>query len=134
MTKADTSASEILDRGSFWLYALIGLSGVLLDYGAFLVLFNIAGVHEQIANALSTTLGITNNFTLNTLFNFRKRDRLAVRFARFYLVGLAGIGLTFLLLHAFSGRLGVDPNLVKAGSLPLVLVLQYTLNKKWSFR
>lgn len=134
MTKADTSASEILDRGSFWLYALIGLSGVLLDYGAFLVLFNIAGVHEQIANALSTTLGITNNFTLNTLFNFRKRDRLAVRFARFYLVGLAGIGLTFLLLHGFSGWLGMDPNLVKAGSLPLVLVLQYTLNKKWSFR
>lgn len=134
MTKADTSASEILDRGSFWLYTLIGLSGVLLDYGAFLVLFNIAGVHEQIANALSTTLGITNNFTLNTLFNFRKRDRLAVRFARFYLVGLAGIGLTFLLLHLFSGWLGMDPNLVKAGSLPLVLVLQYTLNKKWSFR
>jgi len=90
-------------------------------------------MHHQLANALSTTAGITNNFVLNSLFNFRKTDRIAVRFLRFYAVGLAGIGLTFLLLHVFSGWLGVNPNLVKLASLPLVLMFQYTINKKWSF-
>ncbi|GAA4611466.1 GtrA family protein [Saccharopolyspora hordei] len=114
-------------------YAVIGASGVLLDYLLFLLLFNVAGLHEQLANAISTTAGITNNFLLNAWFNFRKRDRLLVRFLRFYAVGLTGIALTFLLLGVFSGWLGVDPNLVKAGSLPAVLLLQYTVNKKWSF-
>lgn len=116
------------------LYALIGASGVLLDYALFLLLFNVAGWHEQVANAVSTTAGITNNFLLNAFFNFRKHDRILLRALRFYTVGAAGIGLTFLLLEMFSGWLGINANLVKALSLPVVLLFQYTVNKKWSFR
>ncbi|QUG99551.1 GtrA family protein [Saccharopolyspora erythraea] len=136
MTRTDPGAPVVRERlvsRSLVLYALIGCSGVLLDYGLFLLLFNLAGLHEQLANAISTTAGITNNFVLNALLNFRKRDRILVRFLRFYAVGVAGIGLTFVLLQVFSGHLGVDPNLVKAGSLPVVLVFQYTINRKWSF-
>ncbi|KPI25547.1 MULTISPECIES: GtrA family protein [unclassified Streptomyces] len=114
-------------------YALVGGSGVLLDLGAFLLLYNVAGLHEQVANVLSTSLGITNNFVLNALFTFGKRDRLLLRYLRFYAVGLTGIALTFVLLAVFSRGLGIDPNLVKAGSLPLVLVFQFALNRKWSF-
>ncbi len=115
------------------LYAVIGGSGVLLDYLLFLVLFNYFGMHHQLANALSTTAGITNNFVLNSLFNFRKTDRILVRFLRFYAVGIAGIVLTFLLLAVFSTWLGIDANLVKLASLPVVLLFQYTINKRWSF-
>ncbi|WP_328480085.1 GtrA family protein [Streptomyces sp. NBC_00377] len=114
-------------------YALVGGSGVLLDLGAFLLLYNVAGLHEQLANVLSTSLGITNNFVLNALFTFGRRDRLLLRYLRFYCVGLTGIALTFVLLAVFSRGLGIDPNLVKAGSLPLVLVVQFALNRKWSF-
>ncbi|TWF94463.1 GtrA family protein [Saccharopolyspora dendranthemae] len=115
------------------LYTVIGGSGVLLDYLLFLVLFNYVGMHHQLANVLSTTAGITNNFVLNSLFNFRKTDRIVVRFLRFYAVGIAGIVLTFLLLAVFSTGIGIDANLVKLASLPVVLLFQYTINKRWSF-
>ena len=115
-------------------YAAIGISGVCLDYVVFLLLFNAFGLHPQIANAISTTAGIVNNFVLNALLNFRKRDRILVRFLRFYAVGLTGIVLTVLLLKVFSGVLGIDANVVKGVSLPLVLLLQYSINRKWSFR
>ncbi|MET9113484.1 GtrA family protein [Streptomyces longwoodensis] len=114
-------------------YALVGGSGVVLDLGAFLLLYDVAGWHEQLANVLSTSIGITNNFVLNALFTFRRRDRLLVRYLRFYAVGLTGIALTFVLLAVFSRGLGIDPNLVKAGSLPVVLLFQFALNRKWSF-
>jgi putative flippase GtrA len=114
-------------------YAIIGLSGVTLDFCLFLLLFNVVGLHPQIANALSITAGIANNFLWNSLFNFRKRDRILLRFLKFYSVGLAGIALTFVLLAVFSGVLGIDPNFVKAASLPVVLIFQYSLNKRWSF-
>nr|WP_197973040.1 MULTISPECIES: GtrA family protein [Streptomyces] len=114
-------------------YTLIGGSGVALDLVAFLLLHNVAGMHEQVANVISTTLGITNNFVLNSLFTFERRDRIVVRFLRFYAVGLTGIALTYLLFVVFTDALGIDPNLVKAGSLPLVLALQFVLNRKWSF-
>ena len=126
------AADRFLSR-SLVLYAVIGASGVLLDYLVFLLLFNLGGLHPQAANAISTTAGITNNFALNSLFNFRKTDRILVRFLRFYAVGIAGIVLTSVLLEVFTGLLGADPNLVKLASLPLVLLFQYAINRKWSF-
>jgi putative flippase GtrA len=114
-------------------YTLIGGSGVAIDFVVFLLLHNLVGMDEQLANALSTTLGIANNFVLNALFTFERRDRLVVRFLRFYAVGLTGIALTNLLFLAFTDGLGIDANLVKAASLPLVLALQFVLNRKWSF-
>jgi putative flippase GtrA len=114
-------------------YTLIGGSGVALDLVVFLLLHNLAGMNEQVANALSTTLGIANNFVLNALFTFERRDRIVVRFLRFYAVGLTGIALTDLLFLAFTDGLGINADLVKAGSLPLVLALQFVLNRKWSF-
>jgi putative flippase GtrA len=131
MTKLEPR-SQLISR-ELLLYAVIGGSGVLLDYLLFLLLFNHFGMHHQLANALSTTAGITNNFVLNSLFNFRKTDRILVRFLRFYAVGIAGIVLTFLLLAVFSTWLGIDANLVKLASLPVVLLFQYTINKRWSF-
>lgn len=138
MTRTDPGPArqrpqERQGRGSLVRYAAIGVVGVCLDYGLFVVLFTGLGLHPQIANVLSTSAGITNNFALNALLNFRRRDRLLVRFARFYAVGLSGIALTFALLAVFASWLGLPANLVKAASLPLVLVLQYTINKKWSF-
>lgn len=118
---------------TFLLYAAIGCSGVLLDLVLFLLLYNALGVHEIAATAISTTAGITNNFLLNSFVNFRKRDDMLRRFLRFYAVGVLGIGLTAALLAVFSTGLGVDPNVVKVVSLPVVLVLQFTLNKRWSF-
>ncbi|MGW3466943.1 GtrA family protein [Saccharopolyspora sp. NPDC000995] len=134
MTKTEPiGGSERLLSRSLLRYAVIGASGVLLDYLLFLLLFNAVGLHEQLANAISTTAGITNNFVLNTLFNFRKRDRILLRFLRFYAIGVAGIAWANVALQVFSGWLGIDPNLVKAGSLPVVLIFQYSINKKWSF-
>lgn len=118
---------------TFLLYAVIGCSGVVLDLVLFLLLYNTAGLHEQLAAAVSTTAGITNNFLLNTFLNFRRRDGLLVRFLRFYAVGLLGIVLTATLLLVFSTGLRVDPNVVKVLSLPVIVIVQYTLNKRWSF-
>jgi putative flippase GtrA len=118
----------------FLLYAAIGVTGVLLDLAAFLVLYNVLGITEFVATFLSTTLGIANNFLLNVRFNFRTRDRLLQRFLRFYAVGAAGILLTIGMFALFSGVAGIDPNVVKVVSLPVVLVFQFVLNKKWTFQ
>lgn len=118
---------------SFVLYQLIGVTGVLLDLVLFLVLYNVVGMHEQIATAISTSAGITNNFLLNSFLNFRKRDGMLRRFARFYSVGLLGIALVAALLLVFHTWLGVDANIVKVASMPVVAVVQFFLNKRWSF-
>jgi putative flippase GtrA len=133
-SRTGTSARDLWTRyRSFVLYQLIGVSGVVLDLVLFLVLYNVVGLHEQVATAISTSAGITNNFLLNSFFNFRKRDGMLRRFARFYTVGLLGIGLVAVLLLVFHSWLGVDANVVKIASMPVVAVFQFFLNKRWSF-
>ncbi len=119
---------------NFVLYAIIGLSGVTLDVVIFLVLFNLFQVEKNLATFLSISIAITNNFLLNTYLNFKVKDKLAKRYLRFYLVGLSGILLTDALFFLFVDRLHLNANLIKIGSLLPVLLLQYSLNKRWSFK
>lgn len=119
---------------NFVLYAVIGASGVTLDIVLFMVLFNIFHIHEQLATFISISAAITNNFVLNTHLNFKVKDRLLGRYARFYLVGLTGILLTDVLFWVFVDNLHISPNIVKIASLMPVLLLQYSLNKRWSFK
>jgi len=118
----------------FVLYAIIGLSGVTLDVLLFMALFNLFHMNEELATFISISASITNNFLLNTYFNFKVKDRLWARYARFYLVGLTGILLTDALFYVFVDNLHVSANIVKIGSLLPVLLLQYSLNKRWSFK
>lgn len=123
----------VASNRQFVTYTAIGACGVLLDLLVFFALFNWVGVHEIVATAISTTLAITNSFVLNARYNFKRHDQLLRRFFRFYLVGLGGLGLTALMLLVLCTGMDFDPNVVKVLSLPFVLVLQFTLNKRWSF-
>ncbi len=130
-----TPVAELWRRHrSFVLYQLIGASGALLDLLLFLALYNAVGMHEQIATAISTSVGIANNFLLNSYLNFRKRDGMLRRFVRFYTVGLLGLALVAVLLVVFHSWLGADANVVKVVSMPIVAVLQFLVNKRWSFK
>jgi len=119
-------------RNFFW-YSVIGISGVALDYITFLILFNAVGLDKNVANVISTSLGITNNFFWNAFLNFKKTDKLLVRFFTFYAVGIVGLLLTSLMFVLFVDLLKIDANLVKACSIVVVVIVQYGLNRKFSF-
>lgn len=130
----DLLLSLAKERRPFIVYCLIGLTGVSLDYGIFLLLVNGLHVHYLVANAFSTTMGIVNNFAVNCRFNFKVRDRLMIRFLSFYGVGLAGLAMSSLLLYIGVTGLHLNPNATKAATLILVVVLQYNLNRFISFK
>lgn len=106
---------------------------MVLDLTVFVVAFNLLSLDKFAATAISTSAGITNNFVWNARYNFRVTDRLAARFVRFYLVGLAGLGLTAALFAVFVDGVGWNANVVKVLSLGPVLVVQYAVNRRWSF-
>jgi len=125
--------SLYLKHRSFILYALIGLSGVTLDFAVFALLFNVFGVNAVLASAISVVCGITNNFTWNALYNFKKRDHLAIRYLLFLGVGMFGLVFSIVII-ALGNVVGINPNISKLISIPFVVVLQYFLNKHISFQ
>lgn len=132
-------------------FALVGLSGTLLDL-ALLALFKIAlGLPTLPANVLSYSVGILNNFTLNHAWTFREARplrgslrgslRYVLRqFAQFASISLIGLALNTALLLTleapFAALLGQAYAYLPAKLLAtaLVFVWNFGANRLWTFR
>ena len=125
---------HLLKHKQFLLYCVIGFSGVTLDFCIYSLLIKNAWLDYQAANAAGYASGTLLSFILNAKFNFRVTDKIALRMVSFFGVALLGYLASAALLHLLIGRLGFDKYLAKAGTLAVVVVLQYNLNRLLSFR
>lgn len=116
------------------LYCIIGCSGVAIDYIVFAILTNCTGIHYQIANAISVSMGICNNFMWNAHLNFKVKDRMLLRFCSFYMVGLIGLGISAVLLYLFIEVMAWNVLFSKLGIIFIVTVVQFLLNKFVTFK
>lgn len=115
-------------------YCIIGCTGATLDFLIYLVLTSKVGIHYQWANFISVSFGIVNNFFLNSFFNFRVRDRMLLRMASFYAVGMIGCAMSAGCLWLFIERIGISPVISKLGTIALVTLVQFSLNKLLTFK
>ena len=116
------------------LYCIIGCVGASLDFIIFSALTIWGGIYHLTANIISVSAGIVTNFFLNYFFNFKSQGNMLLRLLSFYAVGISGLCLSLFLLWLLIdyARFPVLP--VKAVTIFLVTVVQYTLNKTISFR
>ena len=120
-------------RRQFIIYGLIGLSGATLDFIGYLILYKYFNVPPPIASFASVTLGITNNYILNSRFNFKVSDNHLRRFVNFYSIGLLGAILSAVIIALLQIGL-VDPTIAKILTIPPIVLAQYILNKRISFK
>jgi putative flippase GtrA len=126
---------EIFPRNrQFILYCVIGASGVTLDFLVYSLLVKTAVLEYQAANAVGYTSGTLLSFFLNARFNFKTRDRVALRLFSFCMVALLGWAASAGTLYVLVARLGLDKYLSKLATLVVVVALQYNLNRLISFR
>lgn len=116
------------------LYFFIGVSAAVVDYGIFLVCFNIFDIPSVLSTALSIGTATLYGFLLNVKYNFKTGDRIMFRFVSYSIV--SGIGMLFSVafLYVFNVRLGYDGNVMKLLSLPFIFVIQYSINKAITFK
>ena len=124
----------LLQKKQFLLYCVIGASGVSLDFGVYSLLIKTRLLDYQAANAVGYASGTLLSFILNAKFNFRVTDRLALRLASFFSVALLGWLASAALLQLLIGHFGFDKYASKFAALVVVVLLQYNLNRRFSFR
>lgn len=118
---------------SFILYISIGFTGLAADMLTFLILVDVFKIDPLVVNPISMSVGIVNNFFLNAYFNFKKTDNLLRRLASFYVVGLFGIIVSDAFIWLFHDVLVLPLIPVKAVSIVLIAIMQYFLNRTFSF-
>lgn len=116
------------------LYGVIGGSAALLDVGVFYLLYNFVDFSPTLATMTSVFAATIYSFTLNAFHNFRTKDRMAYRVVMFFSVSLLGLGLSALIVDYLTGVRMIDGNLAKIVSLPPIVLIQYLLNSRITFR
>ena len=117
----------------FLLYCACGVIGVSSDYGIYyLSLKN--NVWYQYANAFGYVGGTLVSFSLNRVFTFDMRDRVLQRLLSFLSVAGVGFVSSAILLWALVDISHVDNMIAKLITLPMVLILQYSLNRIITFK
>ena len=91
-------------------------------------------MHYQLANFLSVSFGIINNFLLNRQFNFKTKDKLIKRLASFYSVGMFGWALSAGCLWLFIEVMSLNALVAKLGTIFIATIVQFCLNKFITFR
>jgi putative flippase GtrA len=88
----------------------------------------------QAANAIGYASGTLLSFILNARFNFRVSDRIVQRLVCFFGVALLGWSISAGLLYEFIGNWHCNKYLSKLGTLVVVVLVQFNLNRWFSFR
>jgi putative flippase GtrA len=114
-------------------YVLIGGIALVVELATFYALTDVAGVHLALGNFTAMLLGMLTSFGLNSRYNFQVTDRLLVRFASFAAItGLSYLFSTFMLIVMVEWA-GLTAFVAKLLTLPAMLVIQFTLNKRLTF-
>ena len=116
------------------LYGFIGLTGATLDFLLYSLLTTGFDVTPYIATIFSVSLGIVNNFVWNAFYNFKTRNKIWLRFLSFYLIGSFGVVLSAAGIFVLTELLAVGPIWAKIITIPIVVGIQFVLNKFITFR
>ena len=106
----------------------------MLDFGIYSFLIRSRFLEYQAANAIGYASGTTLSFILNARFNFRVSDRIVQRLVCFFGVALIGWTISAGLLRLFIENYGFNKYLAKMITLVVVMLVQYNLNRWFSFR
>ncbi|MBO9170452.1 GtrA family protein [Rhizobium sp. L245/93] len=116
----------------FLLYCICGGIGVSTDYLVYYLSIN-WGLWYQSANVLGYLCGTVISFCLNRIITFNARDKIAQRFAIFLTVAAVGFTASAMILWFLVGHMNVDEKIAKLLTLPVVVVIQFMLNRRITF-
>jgi putative flippase GtrA len=126
-----------LGRPQNWLqlarFCAVGASGYVVNLAVYTLLLRGAGLHYLLAATGSFLVAVTNNYTWNRLWTFRRqRGHVGYQGLRFLVVStfalLANLAILYLLV-----RLGLGKVVAQAIAIVLVTPLNFVGNKLWSF-
>lgn len=122
-------------------FLTVGALGTLIDFGILTVL-KLAGLPTLLANSLSFTAGLLNNFTWNRLWTFADSVKANWRrqLAQFTLVSLVGLALNNLIVLSLEGVFSewfgaqwayLPAKVIATG---VVVFWNYFANRMWTFK
>src|SRR6266568_5880433 len=114
-------------------FLVVGGTGVLVNSLALFILFQWTHLPLVVASALSTELGIVNNFYWNDRWTFGRTQLSLRRFAQFNLVSLAGLVIATYTLWGLVRSLGVYYLAANLLGIAVATAWNFAANSFWTW-
>jgi putative flippase GtrA len=145
------SLKNPVEMKRFLKFALVGISGSVVDFGVFNILASWLQVNSTVSQAISFTLAVFNNFIWNRLWTYpeTRKTSLLKPFLQFGFVNVIGLGIRTLLftliepwmiklstivLPNFNKPTIIGHNLTLAFVILVVMLWNYFANRYWTFK
>lgn len=122
----------------FLKFNAVGLLNTLVDFAVF-TLLSAAGAGYAIAQVISYSAGTANSFILNKKVTFRDRQKAdqasfdRMQLVKFILLNLVSLGVSLVLMHVLTDRLGMQVLLSKVLVTGVTVVINFVGSRKWVF-
>jgi putative flippase GtrA len=116
-------------------FGIVGTIGTFVDVGTLVFLKEVAGLNVYVANTISFTLAVLNNYTLNSHWTFGDQEKQHHRqLAQFFIVSIVGLALSSALLYFFHDVMHLHYLIAKCLGIVIVLFWNFFANRFWTFR
>ena len=114
-------------------FSLVGATNTLISLMAYTLLVKL-GIYYIVANVLAYGVGMVNSYILNKLWVFNSNSSTGSTAAKFILINISALSLSTFLLYLCVSLIGVNKILSQIIVTFMVLTINYTANKLWTFR
>jgi dolichol-phosphate mannosyltransferase len=123
----------------FFIFCLVGLSGVFVNMGLLWLLTEFVGFHYLVSAAFAIESSIISNFVLNDHFTFPDRRSPTAksflnRLLKFNLVSLAGLALNMGMLWLLTEVFGLYYLLSNLCGIAVAVLWNYLVNSWWTWK
>jgi putative flippase GtrA len=116
-------------------FALVGITGMGLDFGTTWLLKEKVKINKFIANASGFSIAVVNNFILNKYWTFDNQNPIATeQFVKFLVISIIGLGINSLLLFILLKKIKGNFYLVKLAVIGLVFFWNFSANYLYTFK
>lgn len=128
------------DVGHFLKFAVVGVSGTVVDFVVLTLLVKAFGMPLIIANTISYSVGVVNNFLLNRFWTFSesRSKPVVTQFIQFAIINVIALILSDLIVAGLEGilRPTLQGNAYLAAKLVatiLVFFWNFFANRLWTY-
>lgn len=116
-------------------FALVGITGMGLDFGTTWVLKERVKINKFLANAAGFSIAVVNNFLLNKYWTFDNQNPIVTeQFVKFLVISIVGLGINSLLLFILLKKIKGNFYLVKLAVIGLVFFWNFSANYLFTFK
>lgn len=116
-------------------FCVVGLSGMVIDFGTTWLLKERLRVNKYIANSTGFILAATSNYIWNRFWTFQSENKhIATEYFSFIMISLAGLAINNLLVYIFSEKMKFNFYLSKLIAIGVVTLWNFIMNFLITFK